>query len=85
MKPRAGAGALEGTESKGFDRAKRTRGPHALRGRLARRPGEDRRGERVGVPAAQVHVASVLPFALPATATTSDWMLTAAPGSALLR
>jgi hypothetical protein len=72
MKSRGGAGAFERVGSEGFNRAERARGPHALRGRLARRPGEDRRGERVGSPPARCNVASVRPLASPATATTSE-------------
>src|SRR5260370_8372369 len=55
VESRAGTGALEAGQPEGFRRAERAGGPHALRGRLAGRPGEDRRGERVRVPAGRVH------------------------------
>src|SRR5260370_303902 len=55
MKSGVGAGPFEDVGSEGFNRAERARGPHAAGGRLARRPGENRRGERVGIPAGQVH------------------------------
>jgi hypothetical protein len=45
------AGAFEGVRSEGFSRAERARGPHAFRGCLPRGPGEDGRGEGVGIPA----------------------------------
>src|SRR5713101_3718043 len=50
VETRAGAGAFQAAQPEGFRRAERAGGPHALRGRLAGRPGEDRRGERVRVP-----------------------------------
>lgn len=55
MQSRGGAGALQGAGSEGLDRAERARGSHSLRRRLAGRPGENLRGERVGVPAGQAH------------------------------
>jgi hypothetical protein len=55
MKSGLGAGSFEAGDSKRFRRAERAGGPHALRGRPARCPGEDRRGERVRIPAGQVY------------------------------
>jgi hypothetical protein len=55
MEARAGAGAFEAVKPEGFNRAERAAGPYALRSCPARRPGEHRRGERVGIPACQVH------------------------------
>ena len=55
MKSGLGAGSFEAGESECFRRAERAGGPHALRGRPARCPSEDRRGERVRIPAGQVY------------------------------
>src|SRR5580704_12437281 len=46
MQSRGSAGALQGGGSEGLDRPERARGSHSLRRRLARRPGENLRGER---------------------------------------
>jgi len=55
MKSGLGAGSFEAGESECFRWAERAGGPHALRGRPARGPGEHSRGERVRIPAGQVH------------------------------
>jgi hypothetical protein len=86
MKSGVGAGPFEDVGSEGFNRAERARGPHAAGGRLARRPGENRRGERVGIPPpVRCTTAKSLPLGSPATATTSERMASAGPGAALLR
>jgi hypothetical protein len=51
LEARLGAGAFEAVNPEGFNRAERAGRPHALRSCPARRPGEHRRGERVGIPA----------------------------------
>ena len=55
MKSCVGAGPFEDVGPEGFNRAGRAGWLHAVGGRLARRPGEDQRGEQVGIPAGQVH------------------------------
>jgi hypothetical protein len=60
MKSGLGAGSFEAGESECFRRAERAGGPHALRGRRARGPGEHGRGERVRIPAGQAYYREAL-------------------------